>query len=67
MAISLHEFLNEQLGNKNSVIVRFSEIEQIAGEEWLLEVCFAAERLRVRVNAHPKDFSLAVIERDSSA
>jgi hypothetical protein len=67
MAISLPEFLNEQLGNKNSVIVRISDIEQIAGEEWLLEVCFAAEHLRVKVNAHPKDISLAILERDVNA
>jgi hypothetical protein len=65
MNTDLHAFLAERLGDKPSVTLRISEIEQLAGEEWLLEVSFQAQKLRVRIRPHPKDVTLAVLERES--
>lgn len=63
MTTPLYNYLQQALGEKPSVSMRISEIEGLAGEDWLLEVAAHAEELKLHVMPHPKDVSLIIIQR----
>jgi len=66
MTAPLYTYLQQVLGEKPFVVIRISEIEQLGGDDWLLEVAAQAEELKLQVMPHPKDASLVLIERDGA-
>jgi len=65
MQAKLRHYIREKLGNSRSINVPISELEQIAGDDWLLEVVAQAQSLQLRVTPHARDDSLVLIERES--
>src|SRR5690606_12957161 len=64
MTTPLHHYIKQALGEKTSAVIRISEIEQLGGEDWLLEVSAQAEQLKLQVMPHPQDTTLVLIERE---
>ena len=65
MNTKLRDYIRERVNHSSSVMVPISELERIAGEDWLLEVVTEAQSLQLRVSPHARDDSFVVIERES--
>lgn len=63
MKTKLYVMLEEGLVGKAFIEIPISELEAIAGDNWLLEVSEQAERLNATVQPHPKDPSVALVAR----
>ncbi|MFT0545540.1 hypothetical protein ACMHYO_04180 [Allopusillimonas ginsengisoli] len=60
MKTTLYTLLQERLEDKEFIEIKISELEAIAGDDWLLEVNEQAMKLNVIVEPHPSE-RLAVL------
>ncbi|TKR54363.1 hypothetical protein D7I39_14940 [Allopusillimonas ginsengisoli] len=66
MKAKLYSLLEERLDGKEFIEIKISELEAIAGEDWLLEVNEQALKLNVLVEPHPGEPLSVLVARSSS-
>ncbi len=55
--------LENALGQRKSITVQIEDIEQIMGDDWLLEFSAQAQELGLRIDPHKTDPSLLSVTR----
>lgn len=63
MRHKLYTLLEERLSGKEFVEIQISEVEALAGEDWLLELSEQAAKLNAVAELHPKDHGAVLIAR----
>ncbi|KAA0890808.1 hypothetical protein [Pusillimonas sp. ANT_WB101] len=63
MRNKLYTLLEERLNGKEYAEIKISELETIAGEDWLMEVSEQAAKLNAVAELHPKDRLVVLVAR----
>ena len=64
MNTELQTLLSSALINKEYATVRVKDVERIAGDDWLLEVCAEAQRLNAVVSPEAGNVLLALVKQE---
>ncbi|NYT75654.1 hypothetical protein H0A71_01455 [Alcaligenaceae bacterium] len=66
MKTTLFTLLQERLDGKEFIEIKISELEAIAGDDWLLEVNEQALKLNIFVEPHPSEPLSVLVGRSCS-
>jgi len=63
MKRTLYALLEQKLGDQTSITLSISELEHIAGDDWLIEINEQALKFNARADPHPTDPSIVLVIR----